>query len=104
MLCDGGVTIRVYAAPGFTSLVNDPVLKTHGITLEIGHIKNINKNPVAERCIKELGTECLRIIPDGGPLSRLTLALATAYMNSRIIPQSHIGPTRRTAHALGDKN
>ena len=84
LLCDGGVTIRVDAAPGFISLMNDPMLKTHGITLEIGHIKNINKNPVAERRNKELGAECLHITPDGGPLSRLILSLATANMNSRI--------------------
>ena len=82
MLCDGGLKIRVDT--GYISLINDPMLKTHGITLEIGHIKNINKNPVAERCIKELGTECLHITPDGGPLSRLTLALATANMKFRI--------------------
>ena len=37
-----------------------------------------------EWCITELGTECLHITSNGGPLSRLTLALVTANMKSRI--------------------
>ena len=83
-LGDGGTSIRVDSAPGLVSLVNDPMLEKHGITLEVGNVKNVNKNPVAERAIQELGLECLHIYPEGGPLSKVTLALATARMNSRI--------------------
>ena len=83
-LGDGGIHIRVDSAPGLVSLVNDPTLEKHGITLEVGSVKNINKNPVAEHAIKELGLECLHLYPDGGPLSKVTLALATANMNSRV--------------------
>ena len=72
-----GIQVRVDAAPGFVSLCSDPVLTKNGITLVVGQIKNINKNPVAEHAIEELGRECLRIQPEGGPLSKLTLALAT---------------------------
>ena len=83
-LGDGGVHIRVDPAPGLTNLNQDPLFKQHGITLIIGHAKNINKNPVAERAIKELGLECLHQSPEGGPLTPLSLALATASMNSRL--------------------
>ena len=80
----GNSHIRVDPAPGFKSLVNDPRLTKHGIRIDIGREKNTNKNPVAEHAIKELGLECLHLNPDGGPLNRVTLALATANMNSRI--------------------
>ena len=81
---DGGMYIRVDAAPAFQSLSHDPLLSERGITLVIGEIKNVNKNPVAERAIQELGHECLNVAPEGGPLSKVTLATATSCMNSRI--------------------
>ena len=84
LLGDHPLTIRVDAAPGFTALVNDSMLATNGIQLDVGQVKNINKNPVAERAIQELGLECLHLSPEGGPISTITLALATANMNSRI--------------------
>ena len=83
-LCDHGVTIRVDPAPGFSALHNDKDLLSHGIKLELGHAKNPNKNPVAERAVEELGLELLNISPEGGPISHVTLALATANLNSRI--------------------
>ena len=55
-----------------------------GIHLELGNVKNVNKNPVAENAIRELGLECLNINPEGGPLSIATLAMATANLNARI--------------------
>ena len=79
-LGDGGTSICVDSAPGLVSLVNDPMLEKHGIPLEVGNVKN----PVAERAIQALGLECLHIYPEGGPLSKVTLVLATARMNSRI--------------------
>ena len=78
------IIIRVDPAPGFTKLLTDKVLKQHNITLDIGRVKNINKNPVAERAIEELGAEVLNISPHGDPVSKLTLALATANLNTRI--------------------
>ena len=50
----------------------------------MGTSKTRTKNPVAERAIQELGLECLHLSPEGGPLSKLTLALATSNMNSRL--------------------
>ena len=46
--------IQTDPAPGFKVLVNDKSLHQHRITLELGHAKNPNKNPVAERAIQAL--------------------------------------------------
>ena len=83
-LHDGGATVHVDPASGFCALATDPILLSHGIILEIGRIKNPNKNPVAERAIEELGLELLNLSPEGGPVSDVTLAPATANTNSRI--------------------
>ena len=74
--------IRTDTAPGFKALMNDKSLHQHRITLELGHAKNPNKNPVAERAIQELEFELLRQEPLGGAVSSLTLAIAA--LNSRI--------------------
>ena len=76
--------IRVDPAPCFISLRDDEVLRSYGIFLEIGRIKNINKNPVAEKAIGELENEILRQEPGGGPVSELGLSTAVARLNSRI--------------------
>ena len=81
---ESNVFIRVDSAPGLAALKDDPMLAQQRITLVYGRIKNLNKNPVAERAIQELGNECLRIEPRGGPLSQSSLALATSHMNMRI--------------------
>jgi len=80
-----GASIRVDPGPGLVKLANkDPLLISHGIHLDVGRIKNTNKNPVAERAIAELGDEILKISPEGGPISQVTLALATTAVNSKI--------------------
>ena len=48
-------TIRVDPSPSFRALKNEPALLTLGITLEIDRVKNINKNPVAEKAVAEVG-------------------------------------------------
>ena len=54
------------------------------MTLDIGRVKNVNKNPVAEKAITELEEEILRHTPNGGPISTLTLVVATSRLNSRL--------------------
>ena len=76
--------IRADPAPGFKALVDDPLLKKHRITIELGQAKNPNKNPVAERAFQELETELFCQQPLGGVVSPLTLAVATSALNSRI--------------------
>ena len=76
--------IRTDPAPGFKALVDDPLLKKHRITIELGQAKNPNRNPLAQRAVQELETELLRQEPLGGAVSALTLAVATSTLNSRI--------------------
>ena len=76
--------IRTDPAPGFVALVNDEILRQNRLTIEIGRVKNANKNPVAERAIQELELEILKQEPGGGPVTHRTLALTTASLNSRI--------------------
>lgn len=76
--------VRVDPAPGFTALKDDSILKRLNIAIEVGRIKNINKNPVAEKAIAELENEILRQEPGGAPITPLILAVATARLNSRI--------------------
>ncbi|KAK3748513.1 hypothetical protein QZH41_008577, partial [Actinostola sp. cb2023] len=76
--------IRTDPAPGFKALTEDKFLHQQRITLEIGRVKNPNKNPVAEKAIQELENELLRLDPLGGSISSVTLAIATATLNARI--------------------
>ena len=63
MLPQTGTTIRVDPALGFQSLLNEDklgksnLLKQFNITLDIGRVKNVNHNPVAECAIKEFKKE-----------------------------------------------
>ena len=75
--------IRVYSAPGFMALGNDETLKSR-LSLEIGRVKNPNKNPVVEKAILELEEELLKQEPTDGPVSQLGLVIAVARLNSRI--------------------
>ena len=52
--------VRTYPAPEFAAPVDDKLLRYHGIAIEIGRVKNKNKNPVAEKAIRELEDELLR--------------------------------------------
>ena len=76
--------IRVDPAPGFIALRDDETLGKFRIVLEIGRVKNKNKNPVAEKAIAELEDELLRQEPGGGPVTDFTLSVAVARLNSPI--------------------
>ncbi len=79
--------IRTDPAPAFVSLSNDHTLDRYRITIEIGRIKNLNKNPVAEKAVQELEHEIACSITHLRPTDRLTaseLAVATSSLNSRI--------------------
>jgi hypothetical protein len=82
---DGPIAvIRTDPAPGFVALVSDALLKRHRICIEVGRVKNINKNPVAEKAVQELEDELVRQQPDGGPATALTLSIAISRLNTRI--------------------
>ena len=76
--------IRVDSAPGFLSLARNDSLKHLNVWFDVGHVKNFNKNPVAEKAVQELENEFLRQAPRGGPVSVTDLAIATARLNSRL--------------------
>ncbi len=77
-------TIRVDNAPGFISLKGDKLLQSHGLQLEYGNSKNINKNPCAEKYNQELETELLKVDSSGSPVTDSTLQLAIHTLNTRI--------------------
>ena len=66
--------IRIDPVPGFTALRNYETLKSLRLSLEIGRVKNPNKNPVVEKAILELEEELLKQEPTGGPVSQLVLS------------------------------
>ena len=79
--------ICVDPAPGFVPLKNNHALQHFGISVEVGRVKNTDKNPVAERAVLKLEEELLRQEPGGGPVTELSLAIATARLNSRLRSQ-----------------
>ena len=76
--------VRVDPASGFKSMCNNDSLKHLNVTIEVGRVKNKNKNPVAEKAVRELEEELIRQEPGGLPVSEVSLALATARLNSRL--------------------
>ena len=78
------VIVRVDNAPGFKSLAGDTDLQQLRISIDLGRTLNKNKNPVVDKCISELITEILKICPDGGKITPITLAYAVNILNSRI--------------------
>ena len=76
--------VRVDPAPGFASMSSNDSLKHLNVTIEVGRVKNKNKNPVAEKAVRELEEELIRQEPGGRPVSEVGLAIATARLNSRL--------------------
>ena len=76
--------IRCDPASGFRSLINDPQLSKQNLSIELGEAKNINKNPIAEKCIEEFNSEIVRFHPNGGKISSTTLAQVISNLNGRI--------------------
>lgn len=79
-----GASIRVDGATSMQSLKDDKVLAKHGLHIDIGRLKNKNKNPVAEKAILELENELKKAYPDGRQLSTSSLAVVVATLNTRI--------------------
>ena len=80
---DGSI-INVDNAPGFQSLKEDAVLKSIGIDINFGRIKNKNQNACVDKGIQELENEIKRMAPRGGEITPGTLAIATSNLNHRI--------------------
>ena len=54
------------------------------ITLDFGRIKNKNQKPTVDKIIQEVENEFKRLVPNGGPISSGTLAIALSNTNNRI--------------------
>ena len=65
-------------------LVNDKVLKKLNIEIVPGDSKNVNKNPVAERAVREIEDEIIKIQPSDREITPSTLAQATMAVNNKI--------------------
>ena len=76
--------VRVDGASGLRALKHSALLPAHNIIIEVGEVKNKNKNPVGEKAVQELEIELLKQNPSGGAISNTTLAIATARLNERI--------------------
>ena len=78
------VEVRVDNAPGFKPLKSDFELAESKIVLDFGRVHNKNKNPVAEKSVRELSSEILRVLPEGGQINKSQLAVVVNQLNSRI--------------------
>ena len=78
------VVIRTDSAPGFAALANDALLAKYRLTIELGRVKNVNKNPVAEKAVRELECELVHQQPTGGTITQLVRSVATANLNTRV--------------------
>lgn len=77
-------SIRVDGGPAFQSLVNDRTLNKLGIVVDVGRLKNKNKNPVAEKAVREVEMELRIRHPDGESISKSDLCTVMHILNSRI--------------------
>ena len=78
------ITVRVDAQSSLKALKEDRFITDEKIQLDVGSAKNKNKNSVAEKCIREIREEIVKLSPHGGKLSDTVLAKATRNLNSRI--------------------
>ena len=75
--------IRVDPAPAFQALEDDEILARHNIHVEVGRIKNPNKNPVAERAVQEFENELAKDHPSK-VLSPLEVTIICTQINHKI--------------------
>ena len=77
-------SVRVDNQSSLASLCKDRSLEPHGILLITGEPKNVNKNAVVDKAIRELREQLIRINPTGRKISQETLALATSFLNNLV--------------------
>ena len=78
------LSVRVDGQSALASLKADRSLEPLGIFLDVGQPKNVNKNATADKAIRELREQLVRLSPRGGAVSEATLARATGFLNSVI--------------------
>ena len=78
------ITVRIDPAPAHRSFHFGSSLKSQNIHIEIGDSLNQNKNPIAEKAVRELIRELLILQPEGNSVNQRILSQAVANLNSRI--------------------
>ena len=78
------ITVKVDPASACRCLCEDDELKRNGVKLELGHPKFKNKNPVAERGIRELHSELNRVAADSPNITEKLLMKAVQSLNCRL--------------------
>lgn len=68
----------------FYTHINYRLLSQLGTRSEIGRTKNENKSPAAEKEVQKIETEIKQLLPEGGPISQVTLAISTSNLNFKI--------------------
>ena len=83
------IVIKLDPASGNKSMAlkcttNHHDLARNNIRIELGRSKNVNKNPISDKAIRELHREILNVKPSGGSISSNQLSEAVANLNSRL--------------------
>ena len=78
------IQIRIDNQSGMVALVNNKVLQKLNIEVVPGDSKNVNKNPVAERAVREIEDEILKIQSPDREITSSILAQATMAVNNKI--------------------
>ena len=81
------VVIHTNSAPGFLKLVQDKTLLPHCISVDIGRVDNVNKNPVAEKAKQKLEDDLLHQDPGQPTVTPAIVAITLAQLNSCIHSQ-----------------
>ena len=68
----------------YAAVQRDQGLAKYNVQIELGRELNLNKNPVAEKAVRELIREIQVLSPEGGKISITTLSEAVASLNARI--------------------
>ena len=76
--------VRTDAAATFKSLSTDSDLIAQRLQVEVGRSKIVNKNPIGELAIRDVERELLRLDPQSGPATELSLNEACATLNTRL--------------------
>ena len=100
------VTIRVDGQSALASIAANQDLKGDGIILQVGRPKNVNKNGVGEKAIRELRKQMVKINPRGGRITHAALQLAVSNLNDvirhtgRSACELHLGRDSATGEKL----
>ena len=95
------IIVRVDPQSSLKALKDDRILNEENINLEIGSSKNKQKNSVAEKAIRELREEIIKVSSKGGKISETQLCKATMNLNFKI---RHTGHSAKELWVKRDQN